>query len=91
MPEGYVHGNGGKMPPLDLIEEWVRRKGITGRGGETPRQLAYLIARKIARNGLPARPFVWPAYQATVGPWEADMRRILTEITSGMGKPGKVG
>jgi hypothetical protein len=94
LPEGYSHGNGGKMPPLDLIEEWVKRKGITGRNGESARSIAYLIARKIARNGLPARPFVWPAYQATLGPWQADMMRILSDIDAQSGpasKPGKAG
>lgn len=49
----------GKQPPIDAIEEWVRVKPIipdpiSGKIPDT-RQLAYLIARRIGREGTPAQ------------------------------------
>lgn len=57
----YVeYGRGpGKQPPIDKIEEWIRVKPIIPNpiNGKIPdtRQLAYLIARKIGREGTPAQ------------------------------------
>lgn len=49
----------GKMPPIDNIKEWIRVKPIIpdSNSGRVPstNQLAYLIARKIGREGIPAR------------------------------------
>lgn len=49
----------GKMPPIDNIKEWIRVKPIIpdSSSGRVPsaNQLAYLIARKIGREGIPAR------------------------------------
>jgi len=39
----------GKMPPVDAIEYWVRRKGIAPEGQE--HRVAFLIARAIGRRG----------------------------------------
>jgi len=41
----------GKQPPLNVIYEWVKKKGI-------PREAAFPIARKIGKEGLPAHPFI---------------------------------
>ena len=42
----------GKFPPIDDMLNWIRAKGITPRDGKTTeRQLAFLFARKIAREG----------------------------------------
>lgn len=45
----------GKMPPIDAIKEWIRVKPIIPKpyNGKVPdtRQLAFLIARKIGREG----------------------------------------
>lgn len=43
----------GKQPPREAIEQWIRDKGIASRleGKITVSSLAYLIARKIAREG----------------------------------------
>ena len=41
-------------PPVDAIEDWCEVKGI-------PVEAAFLIARKIAERGTPARPFMRPA------------------------------
>lgn len=57
----YVeYGRGpGRMPPIDKIESWIRVKPIVPDpvSGKIPdtRQLAYLIARKIGREGTPAQ------------------------------------
>lgn len=49
----------GKMPPIDKISQWIRIKPvipdpINGRIPDT-RSLAFLIARKIGREGIPGR------------------------------------
>ena len=57
----YVeYGRGqGKQPPIEAIEDWIRIKPIVpdSRTGKVPntKQLAYLIARKIGREGTPAQ------------------------------------
>lgn len=47
----------GKFPPVDAIKQWIRVKRIlprAGRNGKVPteNQLAFLIGRKIARQGI---------------------------------------
>jgi len=43
----------GKFPPINAIKQWIQDKGIANRlnGEITVSQLAFLIARKIAREG----------------------------------------
>lgn len=52
----------GKFPPISKIENWVKVKPIlpTAYQGKLPteKQLAYLIARKIARKGIQPRPLL---------------------------------
>lgn len=54
------YGRGpGKMPPIDVIEQWIKIKPVIpeARNGKIPdtRQLAFLIARKIGREGTVGR------------------------------------
>lgn len=52
--DGYINGRGpGKAPPSEAIERWIEQKGIAARlqGEISTASLAYLIARKIAREG----------------------------------------
>lgn len=53
---------GRKMPPVSAIQAWIEKKHITPRpiGGRTPSlpQLAFLIARHIGRDGIPAKPYL---------------------------------
>jgi hypothetical protein len=44
------------MPPIEPIKEWCRRHGI-------PEEAAYAIALKIAKDGQPAKPWLFPAYE----------------------------
>lgn len=51
----------------DLIKEWIRKNNIQAeeRNGKKPtqEQLAFLITRKIHREGFPGRDFVSPVYE----------------------------
>ena len=54
----------GKFPPVDAIKKWITIKPVipSGKNGKLPteNQLAYLIGRKIAREGTRANPFLAP-------------------------------
>lgn len=54
----------GKFPPVEKIKEWIKVKPVLPytRGKRLPNenQLAYLIGRKIAREGTRANPFLAP-------------------------------
>lgn len=73
----------GKMPPIDNIEEWIRVKPVVPNtmNGKVPtsRQLAFMIARKIGREGTKARR----PLEATVysDGFESVMDAIKEEIT----------
>lgn len=92
LPPGYAYGNGGKMPPLDLILEWVKRKGIRpkgyakmpragskGRGGydKALRSIAFLIARAIAKRGQYASPFMFPALEMVRPEYDAEIKGLF--------------
>jgi hypothetical protein len=53
------------FPPVAPLEEWARRHGL-------PPGTGFLIARKISRVGTPARPFLFPAYEAEAPEFEAN-------------------
>jgi hypothetical protein len=50
----------GRMPPIEAIRRWIRVRQIRGRGGISERSLAFLIARKIGREGTEAQPYMEP-------------------------------
>lgn len=55
----------GKYPPPDVIKKWISVKPVLPRplkNGKLPteNQLAYLIGRKISKNGIKAKPFLKP-------------------------------
>jgi hypothetical protein len=52
----------GKMPPVDTIEYWVRRKGIAG--GEEARGVAFVIARAIGARGTKGAAMFWKGFEA---------------------------
>lgn len=48
----------GKFPPINVIRQWIDDKGIIPYGNISRDSLAFLIARKIARDGYKGRPVV---------------------------------
>lgn len=72
----------GKMPPIDNIAEWIRIKPVVPKpiDGKVPsnKSLAYLIARKIGREGIQGRR----PLEATVysDGFESVMNSIKAEI-----------
>lgn len=58
--------NGGKFPPIDKIKEWIEAKPVLPRpdkNGKLPttNQLAFLISRKIAKEGYKGKPSLMTA------------------------------
>jgi len=48
------------FPPISAIRLWVHHKGMAA--AEDEGRVAFLIARKIARTGTKAQPFLMPAF-----------------------------
>ena len=93
----YVSGGRGKnkkMPPFKPINDWANEKGLVFRTKKgrfmTHKSRWFLIARKIARDGIKARPFLHfpkkllPALVIALGPAVAKdiINNITTEIDS---------
>ena len=57
LPEGYVHGTRHKPIPVEALIPWARRHGMDE---EDAGGVAFAIA---SRPGLPARPFLFPAFE----------------------------
>jgi hypothetical protein len=57
LPDYYLNiENGraaGKMPPIEVIQNWIIAKGIPDKPG-----LAFLIARSIGRDGIKPKPYL---------------------------------
>ena len=51
----------GKMPPLYIIKQWVRKKFQVD--AKEARNIGFLIARKIAKKGTKPHPFLSPAVE----------------------------
>ena len=77
-----------KGPPIDILSKWIKKKGIkpkgTGRGrskktGQYISGLAYLISRKIKRDGIKSIAF----FQKPLGLWygklQDDFLNVFTE------------
>jgi|GEM_PF-1540916 HK97 gp10 family phage protein len=76
---------GGGYPNQQTIIDWLRVKHIEPNNPETSeKELAFLIARKIALHGTPAHPFMEPAFQAeknaTLNRVNASINRAMREI-----------
>jgi len=77
----------GSMPPVDALIGWVRRHAATGslpRGGANRQRVlynrAFALARAIKRRGIPARPFMRPAYRRNEGAITALFARIGARV-----------
>lgn len=53
-----------KMPPLESLKAWVKRKGIAVDEKEI-NSIAWAIAQDIKNNGQEPRPFLGPAIEQT--------------------------
>lgn len=71
-------------PPVDAIRSWIEYKPVLRRPGKdgrlpTPNQLAFLIGRKIAREGTEGTHDFEEARDETVARWEQRIREALVE------------
>lgn len=71
-------------PPVDAIRSWISYKPVLPRPGRdgrlpTPNQLAFLIGRKIAREGTTGTHDFEKARDETVARWESRIREALVE------------
>ena len=65
----YVEfGAGPHFPPPDALEGWAKRHGFSS---------AWPICMVIAKRGLPARPFLFPAYLDVEPKFFAKLKEIL--------------
>lgn len=75
----------GKFPPIDKIEKWIKVKPVKpiAVNGRTPstRQLAFLIARSIATNGIKPGKQFHEAFDIT---WRVYEQRINAAIMKDM-------
>lgn len=67
-------GRGPGFPPLAPILYWVQRK--LGIRDKTAKSVAFLIARKIARVGFKAQPFLGPAYDRAIPRFMERLRQL---------------
>ena len=76
-----------KGPPIDILSKWIKRKGIKGHGAKKGRSkntgqfvsgFAYLISRKIKREGIKSISF----FQKPLGiEYKKLQKQMLTELT----------
>src|SRR5690606_37931136 len=78
-------------PPFTPIYDWVKQRRIrgsgTGRnakgqstGGAEQRSIAFLIQRKIAQQGIPANPFLIPAYERHIKGFRERLAQAIAGI-----------
>tara|TARA_R110000803_G_scaffold186953_2_gene249339 strand:- start:1363 stop:1902 length:540 start_codon:yes stop_codon:yes gene_type:complete len=81
-----------KGPPIDIISKWIKKKGIEpkglGRGrskttGQYVSGFAYLISRKIKREGIPSLSFFSKPLSMKYSTFNSDVLKALKlDITS---------
>lgn len=71
---------GAPMPPQGALLGWMRRKGIDA-------EAEFVVRRGIARRGIPARPYLRPAFRETIPEANREFaqipRRVLAQLGSG--------
>jgi len=58
------------FPPPDALEDWAKRHGF---------ESAWPICIVIAERGIPAKPYLFPAYLAVVDRFFGRLKRIVAE------------
>ena len=100
-PAYWKYANGGrppgKMPPVNVIADWVKRRNITPyalKNGKLPTtdQLAFMIARKIGRDGTTGIHFLEKSIDEQKSYWddkisEAISNDIIAELDSFFNNP----
>lgn len=56
------------FPPMEALEDWARKHGF---------ESAWPICRAIAKRGLPARPYLSPAFFSQEGEFYDRLKRIM--------------
>lgn len=74
----------GKFPPPPAIQNWIQVKPVEplpGANGRTPTvdQLAFLIGRKIAREGTTPQPFFDPAKEQVLSEFSERIDKAIEE------------
>lgn len=64
----------GGTPPLLLLLDWMRVRGVAEPGSDDERRKAFLISRSIRKKGTPAQPYMAPALK-TMRPRLRDLVR----------------
>ncbi|MEE1069825.1 MAG: hypothetical protein U0K81_05050 [Paludibacteraceae bacterium] len=79
----YGRRAGGKMPPISAIERWIRVRKIVpyANNGRVPtiKQLAYLIAHKIAVEGIKPRSIFANSLDEAVAEFERAIEEAITQ------------
>ena len=79
---------GAKMPPVSAIENWIKVRKIlprpvTLKSGKqrvpTVQQLAYVIARSIAKNGISPRPFMRESIEDTMNDFKSKLSAAVRD------------
>lgn len=71
----------GKQPPLQSIVEWVERSELANeaaQAGMTVRQMAFLIARKIGREGTQGKHIIFDIMETRIFEWT---QRLTIAVT----------
>lgn len=88
---------GARMPPVDALIGWVRRhwgNAPLPRRGERRqaalRARAFLVARAIARRGIPPRPYLAPAYRRNRAAIDAIFARVGVRLVAYLAGHGQL-
>lgn len=87
-PDYFHHTGNAKRPPINLIAAWVKRKGLVpkGKGQKAAIEaIAYAIADSIARYGIAARPYLYPAYKQVKPEFDATVEKFLEHVKRKVG------
>jgi hypothetical protein len=72
-------GKGSYNDALKAMMGWVKRKGLVGNDETEQKQVAYLVLRKILKEGLKPRPYFFPAFQRVSKELIDRLRNILRQ------------
>ena len=79
---------GAKIPPVSAIEQWIKVRKILPRPVTlhnkksiipTVKQLAFIIARSIAKNGIAPRPFMRESIEDTMKDFQSKLSAAVRE------------